>query len=96
MSGTWSLYSLESDQVENWDGSWLEDEIEEFDQQWNDIEDVNQFINSIGANITLDNSNSAFYRPSTDSDPYVQIKHNLMMLKATRVHYSMASALDRT
>ena len=56
-----------SDQVENWNGSWLEEDIEEFDQQWNDIEDVDQFINSIGADITLDNTNSAFYRPSTDS-----------------------------
>lgn len=56
-----------SDQVENWNGSWLDTEIEEYEQQWNDIKDVDKFIASIGANITLDNSNAAFYRPSTDS-----------------------------
>ena len=57
-----------ADQVEGWDGDWLEkpDTDGELVQDWKDVELADLIINSSGANITHKKSDQAFYMPSTD------------------------------
>lgn len=56
-----------SEHVENWDGAWLDDDVEEHVQEWADLNDIDQFIDNTGANINVGNTNQAYYRSSTDS-----------------------------
>ena len=68
-----------SEHVENWNGAWLDDDVEEHVQDWSDLNDVDQFIDSLGANINVGrakriiftpngtSTNQAYYSPSTDS-----------------------------
>lgn len=55
-----------ADQVENWDGSWIEEDDAEEEQQWNDVATADALIDAVGADIRYLNQNRAFYSPSED------------------------------
>ena len=55
-----------ADQVENWDGSWIEVKEDDRDQAWNDVSNADWLIENCGAKIEWKNQDQAFYMPSTD------------------------------
>lgn len=56
-----------SEHVENWDGNWLDEDVEEHVQEWADLNDVDQFIESLGANINVGKARSIIFTPSGTS-----------------------------
>ena len=56
-----------SEHVENWDGNWLDEDVEEHVQEWADLNDVDQFIKSLGANINVGKARSIIFTPSGTS-----------------------------
>lgn len=56
-----------ADQVEGWNGNWLEPEEEiELSKDWNDVELADLIVNNTGATIHYKDQDHAFYSPSSD------------------------------
>ena len=55
-----------ADQVDNWNGAWLEVVEDDRAQGWDDIQNADQLVLKTGAVIEWKNQDQAFYMPSTD------------------------------
>lgn len=62
-----SYVVFNADQVDGWNGSWLEQDAEELEQEWDDVLSADQIINACGANILHTKGDRAFYRPASDT-----------------------------